>query len=73
MDNLNLQFKDEHFGMFIVLKLHRESLRKMINQGRASHLIRLQVLRMLESQVCSGSICHGDIKDFLVFDDAKDY
>ena len=49
--------------MFIVLPLHRESLRKMMNQGRANRSIKIQVMRMLKEQVC-GVGRHGDIKDF---------
>ena len=61
----NLHFQNDHFGMFIVLKLHRESLRQMMNQGRANHSIKIQVLESLKDQV-RGDAHHGDIKEFLV-------
>ena len=51
--------------MFIVLNLHRESLRQMINQGRVNHSIKIEVLRMLRPVVCSGECAHGDIKEIL--------
>ena len=53
--------------MFIVLRLHRESFRQMMqhSDGRVDHSIKLQVLQMLKPQVC-GDADHGDIKDFLV-------
>ena len=64
---LNLYFKDDHFGMFIVLTLHRQSLRQMIKQGRVDHSIKIKVLEMLRSHLCSsGFPRHGDIKDFMV-------
>ena len=49
--------------MFIVLPLHRESLRQMMQKGRLSHSIKIQVLQMLKLQVCDRAD-HGDIKDF---------
>ena len=49
--------------MVIVLPLHRESLRQMMQQGRVNHLVKIQVLEMLKSKVVSGSYDHGDIKD----------
>ena len=52
--------------MFIVLPLHRENFRKMINQGRANRSIKLRVMEMLKEQTCRlGG--HGDIKDFWLF------
>ena len=63
---LNLHFQGDHFGMFIVLTLHRESLRQMMNQGRVNRSIKIQVLEMLKPQVCGSYANHGDIKDFLV-------
>ena len=62
-----IHLQDNHFGMFIVLKLHRESLRQMMKQGRVSHSIKIKVLKMLRPQVCGYKACHGDIKDLLVF------
>ena len=58
--------------MFIVLTLHRESLRQMMEQGRVNHSIKIQVLEMLRPQVCEdyGSR-HGDIKEFLVLNYSK--
>ena len=53
--------------MFIVMKLHRESLREMMNQGRVSHSIKVQVLKMLKPKVCRYTDGHGDIKDFMIF------
>ena len=51
--------------MFIVLNLHRENLRQMMQKGRVNHSVRMQVLQMLKSQVCGEFALHGDIKDFL--------
>ena len=56
--------------MFIVLKLHRESLRQMMQQGRVNHSIKIQVLEMLKN-VATQVTRHGDIKELLVFQDAK--
>ena len=53
--------------MFIVLPLHRESLRQMMQKGRVSHLIKVRVLEMLKPQVCGLFAYHGDIKDCLIF------
>ena len=56
--------------MFIVLTLHRESLRQMMNRGRVNRPIKIQVLQMLE-QICAGVSGiigdHGDIKELMVF------
>ena len=52
--------------MFIVLPLHRESLRQMMNRGRVSHLMEIQVLRMLKPKILDLNIGHGDIKELLV-------
>ena len=57
--------------MFIVLKLHRESLRQMMNQGRVNRSIKIQVLEMLKKIVCGGNADHGDIKDLLIFHQSK--
>ena len=51
--------------MFIVIPLHRESLRQMMNRGLVTHSIKIQVLEMLKKQITEGAT-HGDIKDFLV-------
>ena len=48
--------------MFIVIPLHRESLRQIMNQGLLTHSIKIQVLEMLKN-----NWCHGDIKDFFDF------
>lgn len=58
--------------MFIVLKLHRESLRQMMQQGRVTHSIKIQVLEIIKylSDYCSW---HGDIKELLVFYFSKNY
>ena len=60
------EFQDNHFGMFIVLPLHRESLRQMINKGLVTHSIKIQVLKMLKPIVTKDGVGHGhgDIKDF---------
>ena len=53
--------------MFIVLPLHRESLREMMNQRRVNHSIKIQVLQKLKSMIASdSSFCHGDIKELLI-------
>ena len=49
-----------------MLKLHRESLRQMMNQGRVDRSVKIRVLEMLKPLVC-GERFHGDIKEFLVF------
>ena len=48
--------------MFIVLKLHRESLREMLQKGRVSHSVKIKVLEMLKPIVCD-QYDHGDIKE----------
>ena len=53
--------------MFIVLPLHRESLRQMMNQGLVNHSIKIQVMEMLKKQINESILPHGDIKDFLGF------
>ena len=53
--------------MFIVIPLHRESLRIMMNQGLVSHSIKVQVMEMLKRLVIDVYFNHGDIKVFLVF------
>ena len=62
---LNFHFQNEHFGMFIILRLHRESLRQMMNRGRVDHSMKIQVLQMLKPIVQAKN--HGDIKELLVF------
>ena len=52
--------------MFIVMKLHRESLRQMMQKGRVNNSIKIKVLEMLKPQVL-GVSHHGDIKDFGFF------
>ena len=59
--------------MFIVLKLHRESLRQMMKQGRVSHSIKIKVLKMLRPHVCDDKAYHGDIKELLVFNNLESY
>ena len=56
-------FQNEHFGMFIVLTLHRENLREMMDSGRLDLSMKREVLEMLKPIVCSHH-CHGDIKEF---------
>ena len=53
--------------MFIVLKLHRESLRQMMQQGRVDHSIKIQILQMAKTLLTETEGHHGDIKEFLVF------
>ena len=62
---MNQNLQENFFGMFIVLKLHRESLRQMIQQGRVSHSIKIRVLGMIKETFdeCNH---HGDVKEFLV-------
>ena len=62
---VNHNSQNDRFGMFIVLTLHRESLRKMMQDGNVNNSIKVHVLQMLKKQVCSDGF-HGDIKDFLV-------
>ena len=50
--------------MFIVLPLHRESLRQMMNQGLVTQSIKIQVMEMLKKQIVDNTYGHGDIKDF---------
>ena len=59
--------------MFIVIPLHRESLRQMMNQGRVTNSIKKQVLGMLKQHITSVREYeqHGDIKDFLVLNSVK--
>ena len=52
--------------MFIVLPLHRESLRQMMKLGRVTHSIKKQVLNMLKGQIVDSASSHGDIKEFPV-------
>ena len=52
--------------MFIVLYLHRESLRQMINQDRASHSHKIQVLNKLKPIVYQDVSAHGDLKESLI-------
>ena len=59
--------------MFIVLKLHRESLRQMMKQGRVSHSIKIKVLKMLRPHLCSNVAPHGDIKELLVFNNLESF
>ena len=49
--------------MFIVLPLHKESLRKMIREGLANNDVKISVLTMLKPTVCAELKSHGDIKD----------
>ena len=55
--------------MFIVLKLHRQSLRQMMKQGRVNHSIKIQVLQILKEWLSVDDL-HCDIKDFYVFHNA---
>ena len=53
--------------MFIVLPIHKENLRDMINRdtGLVDQPIKLGVLKMLKPFVCTTRLSHGDIKDIL--------
>ena len=48
--------------MFIVLKLHRQSFRQMMQQGSVTHTIKIQVMEMLQQHIGRLSR-HGDIKE----------
>ena len=54
--------------MFLVIPLHRESLRQMMQRGLVTHSIKIEVLKMLKKQIVDNRLAHGDIKDFLVFE-----
>ena len=62
---LNLYFQNEHFGIFIVLPLHRESLRQMMVKGRVGRSTKIEVLKMLLPIIVNLALDHGDIKEFL--------
>ena len=51
------------FGIFIVLRLHKESLRIMIEKGLVNKDVKIKVLEMLKPIVCNRDESHGDIKD----------
>ena len=53
--------------MFIVMTLHRESLRQMTKQGRVNRSSKIKVLEMLRPFLCSSVAGHGDIKDLFGF------
>ena len=62
----------DKFGMFIVLPMHKESLRTMIEKGLVNGDIKIRVLEMLKPTVCNtprapmvpmAPWSHGDIKD----------
>ena len=46
-----------------MLKLHRESLRQMMQQGRVTRSHKIEVFQMLKPIVCEGFDDHGDIKE----------
>ena len=48
--------------MFIILPLHRESLRQMMNKGIVTHSMKVDVLKMLVAVISSLYSGHGDIK-----------
>ena len=58
-----LGVKNDDFGLFIVLPLHKECLRNMIDKGLANNDVRISVLEMLKPLVCHVHNSHGDIKD----------
>ena len=49
--------------MFIVLPLHKESLRTMMRKGLANKDVKIGVLEMLKEIVGQDKNSHGDIKD----------
>ena len=53
----------DKFGLFIVLPLHRESLRDMMNKGRVNTDVKISVLKMLKPVVTEDFYSHGDLKD----------
>ena len=53
--------------MFLVIPLHRESLRQMMDRGLVTHSIRVKVLEMLRDQILQIRDPHGDIKEFSGF------
>ena len=53
--------------MFIVLPLHKESLRIMMQKGLASKDVKINVLTMLKEIAGQNKNSHGDIKDSFDF------
>ena len=57
--------------MFIVLPLHRESLRQMMQKGLVTHSIKLKVLEVVKRVIVNASnenrgVAHGDIKEISI-------
>ena len=52
--------------MFIVLPLHKESLRTMMQKNLVNNDVKVSVLKMLKPVVCANA-SHGDIKDIFEF------
>ena len=55
--------QNHHFGLFIVLPLHKESLRNMVEKSLANYDVKVSVLKMLKPIVIGKWDSHGDIKD----------
>ena len=59
--------KTGRFGMFIVLPIHKESLRKMMQRGLIDYDVKIIVLRVLKQKICDEfGRSHGDIKEILI-------
>ena len=56
------RFQGANFGLFIVLPLHKESLRDMVQRGSVNNQIKIKVLRSLIPIVADDRNSHGDIK-----------
>ena len=52
--------------MFIVLPIHKESLREMMRKGLTNNEVKVDVLEMLKEIVKEEDWSHGDIKDTLI-------
>ena len=57
--------------MFIVLPLHRESLRQMMQKGLVTHSIKVKVLEVVKLVIVNASnenrgVAHGDIKEISI-------
>ena len=58
--------QEDKFGLFIVLPIHKESLRTMMQKTLVNIDAKMSVLNMLKPIVCEAFKFHGDIKD--IFD-----
>ena len=60
------QISSDQFGFFIVLPMHKESLRDMIDNGMVNKDVKINVLKMLKplfNRMFFTVVSHGDIKD----------